>query len=205
MQSPFYHAPIVKEKLDERLLVMAPRSMSDALDKEAAASGETRSDVVRRAIEQYYAPKVTITADTGADSLCLPSINSIPCGPLSEAYAEAGEFTVNAQTALELELIEGDYWTRSDGSSMLAAGIADGVRVAVRPYGDKAPRRGEIVIVQIETADGARLGTIKEYDGHDECGRPRFIDGEKTPYPLPDDCQFVEMPARVISTMGRLA
>ena len=163
----------------------------------AAALERVRSGLPIRGIQ--------VTADTGTDALRLPAINSIPCGPLSEAYAEASDFVVNAAVALELELFEGDYWTRADGDSMQGEGIADGVRVAVRPYNDKAPRKNEIVIVQIEAADGSRMGTIKKYVGQDEAGRPRFVDGEGTPYPLPNDCQSVEMPARVISVLGRVA
>lgn len=205
MQNTFYQPPTIKEKFDERLMVMTGKSMSDALDKEAASKGETRSDIVRRAIEFYYAPRPVVTADTGTDALRLPSINSIPCGPLGEAYAEARDFVINAAVAEELELIDGDCWTRSDGNSMLGVGIADGVRVAVRPYNDKAPRKNEIVVVQIETTDGSRLGTIKRYAGHDEHGRPKFVDGDGDAYPLPGDCKSVEMPARVISVLGRLA
>ena len=204
-ETAFYNPPPVKEKFGERLVVMVGQSMAQAVEAEAVANGEYNSDVMRRALEQYYAPKPVITADTGTDALRLPAINSIPCGPLSEAYAEASDFVINGAVALELELLEGDYWTRADGDSMLSAGIADGVRVAIRPYLDKAPRKNEIVVVNVEMEDGSWAGTIKRYVGSDEAGRPRFEDGEKNPYPLPEDCQSVEMPARVISVLGRLA
>ena len=145
-----------------------------------------------------------ITAETGTDAFRAPALGSVPCGPLAPAVAEASDLVSSAQDADELEARPGDIWMRAAGDSMLGAGIADGVRVLTRPYDEnKAPRRGDIVVAQIETPDGQRVGTIKRYLGEQD-GRPRLVDGNEEPYALPDDMVTINYVARVVSVLGRV-
>jgi len=201
---PFYSAPKVREKLDERVVAMATPSMAKAIDAEAAANHETRSDVVRRALESYYHPRpVESPPPIEEDSYSLPVFYNVPCGPWTAISEGAERFIINEETALFLEVDDGDALFQTRGESMLEAGIPDGALVAVRPYGRKSPLPRHIVYVQYLTADEEWKGTVKFLDVMDG-DRPRLSNAKGEPFPIPDDATQVFVIGRVISQMSRL-
>lgn len=201
--TPFYEPPATKEKLGERLVVMVGQSLAKAVESEAVSKGEFNSDVLRRALEQYYAPHPFINADTGTNALRLPYVGAVPCGPLAQAVAEAGTFVCNQDVNDEVEGMEGDFWVRADGDSMREAGIHRNMMCLVHPYGRRFVGRGDICAIQVILSDETRVGTIKRFDG--ECnGIKQFVDGKGAPYELPEDGVAVEILGEVLSVVGKL-
>ena len=143
-------------------------------------------------------------ARLGTDAFRAPVLSSVPCGPWAEALEGAPTHAVSLDDARELEALPGDVWVRARGDSMLGAGIADGVLVLVRPYGQKPPRRGDIVVVQITGEDGEVLGTMKRFAGQTADGTITLLDGNDQPFPLPPGTQKVEFIAREQGVLGRV-
>jgi SOS-response transcriptional repressor LexA len=202
--SSFYSPSSTKEKYDERVVAMATPSMARAIDAEAAQNHETRSDVIRRALEQYYAPRDQHHEAASLDSFSAPYLSRVPCGPWSEAIDSGDNFLISADVADELEAQDGDVWVRADGQSMEGAGIQDGFVALVRPYDKKTPRRGEIVLIQVTTPEGDRVGTIKRFNGLEPDGKPRLLDGNDEPYSLPEPMQGFDVVGRVVGVLGRI-
>ncbi len=132
-----------------------------------------------------------------------PYLSAVPCGPWQGAVDCAESFTISTEAADELEAQDGDVWIRANGQSMEGAGILDGVLVLVRPYDRKTPRRGDIVLVQVE-AQGEIVGTLKRFDGFDGDGMPKLLDGQGEAFELPDGADKPLIIARAIGTLGRL-
>lgn len=192
-----------KEKLDEKFIFMDTASTAKKVDMEAQQNGETRSEVLRRALDLYFSPQVTKLADEAYDSFSAPYLSAVPCGPWAAAIDRAERFTVSIEVADELEAQDGDVWVRADGQSMEGAGIMDGVLVLIRPYERKTPRRGEIILIQVVLEDGEFLSTIKHFDGMN--GQvPKLLDGEDNAFDLPEGSTNPQIIGRAIGTLGRL-
>ncbi|RYX83929.1 ribbon-helix-helix protein, CopG family [bacterium] len=203
MAQAFYNPPSQKEKFEDKIMFMVTPSMAGAIDKEAATNRETRSDVIRRALELYYNPRPVKIQDDGFNTFTAPYLSAVPCGPWADAVDRAEHFTISTETADELEAQDGDVWVRADGQSMEGAGIMDGVLVLVRPYDRKTPRRGEIVLIQVGLEDGEFLSTLKRFDGMN--GQvPKLLDGSDAAFDLPEGSSNPQIIGRAIGTLGRL-
>ena len=193
-------APRVKEKLDEKFIFMETASTAKMVDAEAAANGETRSDVLRRALEQYYAPKKPLESP---ETFTAPYVGEIPCGPWDSSQSTPQRYTISAQDADELGARPGDWFFRARGESMIGAGVLDSAVVLVRPYEGRPARRGDIVAVQIETADGEIEGTFKRYDGGED-ENVRLLDGNGHYFELPENVARIGILARGVGVVSRL-
>lgn len=197
-------APKIKEKLDEKFIFMETASTAKMVDNEAAANGETRSDVLRRALENYYAPhSATSEPADNPRTFTAPYIGAIPCGPWNPTEPGHERFTVSTEVADELEARDGDWWFRAAGDSMIGAGILDGSLVLVRPYDGKPPRRGDVVAVQIADEAGEVVGTFKRFDGQNG-DVPKLLDGNDDVFDLPDGARVAAVLARGVGVVSRL-
>lgn len=205
MSQPFYTPPATKEKKDERVLVMATSSMAVALDKEAAANGETRSDVVRRALDAYYNPQPLRVSDSSElEGGPLLDVR-VACGPAAEAREDATIYTVSRRVADEVRFDKDtDYFVRARGESMERRGVLDEFVVVMSPLkvGGK-PRKGQIALVRFLDDQGNATGTLKTWDGETSEG-PRLLDGEGEVYAFPSGTVSAEPIAIAKGVIGEL-
>ena len=209
-QRPFAMANLptvtrTKEKLDEKFIFMETGTTAKMIDAEASTNQETRSDVIRRALDLYFNPRPNEVKDEAFNSFRAPYLSAVPCGPWQEAIDRGEAFTVSTEVADELEARDGDVWVRADGQSMEGAGIMDGFLILVRPMDGRPPRRGDIMLVQAMDDNGSYFGTVKRFNGVETDGRtPRLLNGSDEEFPLPSALQRVDYIGRAIGVLGRL-
>ena len=201
----FYTAPKVKEKFDERIVTMAPASMASAIDKEAASNGETRSDVIRRALELYYNP-IHAEVTTDEDELeNLPVLDvRVACGVPTEARQEAEIMLISKAVADDLSFKDGDFAAYTRGESMTGAGILDEFLVLFEPLKTgRRPQKNKIALVRITDAENNVSGTLKRWVGEGE-KFPRLVDGDGKAFEYPADTASVEPVAIAKGVIGAL-
>lgn len=200
-----------RDKKDDRLTVTLSVAQKKALQKRALDEGAVLSDLVREGIENILNPPEPPPpdpekhwSDEGTDQFRAPVLNALPCGPWKEGIADARTAVFSRDVVDYLEARESDIFASTSGDSMEGAGILEGDLVMLRPLDGKAPRRGEIVMVNITTEDGEQKSTLKRYNGADASGKPRLLNGADEDYPLPDDATAVRVEFRAVARIGRL-
>lgn len=128
--------------------------------------------------------------------------DAAPCGPLEESVFQAKHAKLPAVIAQVLRARAGDWLVPAKGESMVEAGIADGALVLMRPYPKgRKPFEGDIVLVSIETTDGARFSTMKHwYSG--PRGQVVLRDGQLRPVDLPDNFKSMFPMAVFVGIIG---
>lgn len=192
--------PKYEAKLSERVVVyMTPAQLQHL--RERAPGGDV-SSYVRDTLEGR-APLDPALA--GMDQFRGPLLGPVPCGPWKEALDEASSFVLSRESADFLEVRDGDLFLPASGHSMEGSGILDGFLVIVRPLDGKVPRRHEIVLVAITTADGTTSYTLKHWGGHPSPGAPpQLIQGDGSTLDLPEDTQDLQPLGRAVAVLGRL-
>lgn len=182
----YYTPPQVKERLEERIVTLATRSMAKAIDKEATTNAESRSDVVRRALDLYYAPRPAVITTNDLEGGPLLDVR-VACGPPEEAREDAKVFVISKMTGDEMGFDpDSDFFARARGESMDGAGILDEFVVCFSPLPDgREPRFPQIALVAFEDAEGNVRGTVKRWKGKDG-QTPVLLDGSNKEFPLPD-------------------
>ncbi len=112
-----------------------------------------------------------------------PLIGSAICGPWDDVVSSTSDVHIlSEQTATELEARDGDVFVRAREESMEGAGILDGSLVLMRTL-PRAPRRGEIWLLQIFDEEGGCKSTIKRVDKWSETPSDvRLLDGSDEEY-----------------------
>lgn len=196
-----------KTSKPERIEFRATPDFKLSLFQAANAIGLDASEYARQAvIEKLSGKKAIVAADPGLNTVRVAAIAVAPCGPFKEAIAQADSFvTLSPDVAQELWFADGDVFVTARGDSMRSAGIIDGQRVLMTPLAShQAPRRGDIVLVQIVRDGEVYEATIKRWDGLGNDGRAKLLDGNDKPVKLPAGTEKVIPVAIGKSVMGRL-
>ena len=202
--------------------VRATQKYHDVVDnirEGAALLGLDMSEFSRQAVRAAYdrvKANQPIDGDIdwsmiGTDSFRAPLLSRVPCGPWNQAIMTDQSFVINREVADELEAQADDVFVRAEGASMEGAGIQDDYLVLARPYKNRAPKRGDIVLIQVFTgsenddgvAEEAALGTIKRFNGMSG-NIPKLLDGNDEEYELPEGTIKADIIARAIGVIGRL-
>ena len=190
-----------KQRLEERFTMPMAEKQLNRLRELAGSTGESAAELARQAIDAFLDPPATVQMPVGIvpDSIGLPYLQRVPCGPLAEAFDSGETFAITQMVADELEMRDGDFFVRADGFSMEGAGIQDGFLILMRPLNGRPPRRGEIALVQVVNENGDYEATVKHWHPG-----PKLTDGEGNEFTIPEGTVRVDAVATAKGVIGRV-
>lgn len=177
----------MREKKNDQINLRLPSSLKNQLGTTSAASGYSMNEIVVRAVRNELSGKYkdSVSVDAALLQRRLLDFGAVPCGPLSEAEADARPFVMSVDACDYANIQSGDWVMEANGESMEGAGIQNGDKVFFRPLQpNRLPSNNDITAVQVLTPDGIAWATIKYWRNTQP---PQLVDGNDNVVELPAD------------------
>ncbi len=186
------------ERRSEKIQIQVDKKTREKFERLRVKQKKTMSDI---GLELLTRGMRYASVSSPKPRVRLSLLATAPCGAWDEAVETAEPFDVNTEVAVELGIKEGDVVVRTNGESMVGAGIPDKSLLIMRCLENRLPQTGDVCLVQVTLGNGDCVGSIKTWKWN--ASSFHLEDGDAIAFGFPKDAVEVRAVAYKVAIMSK--